>query len=102
MAGAGLLTLIQIFPYTLGANIGTTITAILAALITGELAAVTVAFAHLLFNVSGILFWWPFKGLPILLAEKFAEYSTKSKLIPVAYVVVLFFIIPISIIYISS
>ena len=98
MAGAGLLTLIQIFPYTLGANIGTTITAILAALITGELAAVTVAFAHLLFNVSGILFWWPFKGLPILLAEKFAEYSTKSKLIPVAYVVIVFFIIPISII----
>ena len=32
MAGAGLLTLPQIFPYTLGSNIGTTITAILAAL----------------------------------------------------------------------
>ena len=102
MAGAGLLTLIQIFPYTLGSNIGTTITAILAALITGEVTAVTVAFAHLLFNVSGILIWWPLKKIPIMFAEKFAEYSTKNKLIPVVYVVVLFFIIPISIIYISS
>lgn len=102
MAGAGLLTLIQIFPYTLGANIGTTITAILAALITGELAAVTVAFAHLLFNISGIVVWWPFKRFPIFLAEKFAEYSTRSKIIPVAYVVILFFIVPISIIYIST
>ena len=102
MAGAGLLTLMQIFPYTLGANIGTTITAILAALITGESAAVTVAFAHLLFNISGILIWWPFKGLPVMLAEKFADYSTRNKIIPVAYVIILFFIIPISIIYISS
>ncbi|CAG0909215.1 unnamed protein product, partial [Cyprideis torosa] len=41
MAGAGLLTLVQIFPYTVGSNIGTTITAILAALVTGNVAAVT-------------------------------------------------------------
>ena len=102
MAGAGLLTLIQIFPYTLGANIGTTVTAILAALITGNIAAVTVAFTHLLFNISGIVFWWPLKKVPIFLAQKFAEYSTRSKLIPVAYVVILFFIIPVLVIYIVN
>lgn len=102
MAGAGLLTLVQIFPYTLGANIGTTVTAILAALITGNIAAVTVAFAHLLFNIAGIIVWWPFKVVPITLAEKFAEYSIKNKLIPVAYVVVLFFIIPVLVIYIVN
>ena len=102
MAGAGLLSLIQIFPYTLGSNIGTTITAILAALLTGNVAALTVAFAHLLFNVSGIMFWWPLKKLPLFLAEKFAEYSIKNKLIPVAYVVILFFVIPISVIYLVN
>lgn len=102
MAGAGLLTLIQIFPYTLGANIGTTITAMLAALITSNPAAITVAFAHLLFNITGIVVWWPFKRVPIRFAQKFAEYSTKNKLIPVAYVLILFFIIPISIILIFS
>ena len=102
MAGAGLLTLIQIFPYTLGSNIGTTVTAMLAALMTGSLAAITVAFAHLLFNISGILVWWPFKKVPITLAEKFAEYSTKNKLIPVAYVLIMFFIIPILVIFIFN
>ena len=102
MAGAGLLTLVQIFPYTLGSNIGTTVTAILAALLTGNVAALTVAFAHLLFNISGIIFWWPFKQLPLFLANKFAEYSIKNRLIPVAYILVLFFIIPVLVIYLVN
>jgi sodium-dependent phosphate cotransporter len=102
MAGAGLLTLEQIFPYTLGSNIGTTITAMLAALLTGSPAAVIVAFSHLIFNISGIILWWPFKKLPILLARNFAEYSTRSKIIPVAYVLVLFFLIPLLIIFIFN
>lgn len=102
MAGAGLLSLGQIFPYTLGSNIGTTITAILAALITGNVAAVVVAFSHLLFNICGIVIWWPLKVVPLTLAEKFAEYSTRSKIIPLAYVIVLFFVIPLVVIYLSN
>ena len=102
MAGAGLLTLRQIFPYTVGSNIGTTVTAILAALVTGNITAVTVAFSHLLFNISGIIVWFPFKEVPIKIAELFAEYSTRSKLIPVGYVVITFFIIPILFVYLFS
>ena len=102
LAGAGLLTLRQIFPYTLGSNIGTTITAILAALVTGNIAAVTVAFSHLLFNISGIVIWWPLGKVPMTIAEKFAEYSTRNKIIPIAYVIVLFFIIPGIVIYLSQ
>ena len=100
LAGAGLLTLVQIFPYTLGANIGTTITAILAALVTGNLAAIIVAFSHLLFNISGMVILWPLKALPIFLAQKFASFSTKNKLIPVVYVLFVFFFLPISLIFI--
>ncbi len=99
MAGAGLLTLKQIFPYTLGANVGTTVTAILASLVTGNITAVTVAFAHLLFNIFGILFWWPLKKVPISIAESFAENATKNKFIPVIYILIMFFIIPISFIF---
>lgn len=102
MAGAGLLTLGQIFPYTLGSNIGTTVTAILAALLTQNVAAVVVAFSHLLFNISGIIVWWPLKSVPIFLAEKFAEYSIKTKLVPLFYILILFFIIPITVIYFFS
>jgi len=102
MAGAGILKLRQIFPYTLGSNIGTTVTAILASLITGNIAAVIVAFSHLLFNVTGIVILWPFKKIPIKLAEKFSEYSVKSKVIPVAYVLIMFFIIPLIVIAIAG
>jgi sodium-dependent phosphate cotransporter len=94
LAGAGILTLIQIFPFTLGANVGTTITAMLASLVTGNPAAVTVAFAHLFFNIFGILIIWPFKRIPIFLATTLAGWSLKSKLIPLAYVVIIFFVIP--------
>lgn len=100
LAGAGLLTLTQIFPYTLGANIGTTITAILAALVTGNLSAIIVAFSHMLFNISGIIIWWPFKAFPIFLAKKFAAFSIKSKLIPVLYIMIAFFLLPILLIII--
>ena len=102
MAGAGLLTLIQIFPYALGANVGTTITAILAALITGNPAAVVVAFSHTIFNLSGIIVWWPLMKFPIFLATKFAELATKSKLIPVAFVLFTFFALPLLVIYLST
>ena len=102
MAGAGLLTLEQIFPYTLGSNIGTTITAILAALITGNIAAVAVAFAHTIFNICGIILWWPLKIVPITMARKFAELSIKNKFIPLAYVLIVFFIIPLLVIYLTN
>jgi sodium-dependent phosphate cotransporter len=95
LAGAGLLTLIQIFPYTLGANIGTTVTAILAALVTGNLSAIIVAFSHLLFNISGIIIWWPLKFVPISLAQKFAQIAARKKIIPILYIVIVFFLIPI-------
>lgn len=100
MAGAGILTLAQIFPYTLGANIGTTITAILASLATGNINAVVVAFAHLIFNISGILIWWPLSRVPIFLANTLAEFSIKNKIYPFIYVLTLFFVIPLAVILI--
>jgi sodium-dependent phosphate cotransporter len=99
LAGAGLLTLRQIFPFTLGANLGTTITAMLAALVLGAETAVTVAVVHVLFNVVGILVIWPFREIPIRLATKLADLSIRSKLIPLVYVVTVFFLIPIALIY---
>jgi len=99
MAGAGLLTIVQIFPYTIGANLGTTVTAILAALVTGNLSAIIVAFSHLLFNISGMVIWWPLKSVPIFLAQKFSQFSLRNKIIPILYILVVFFVIPIVLIY---
>lgn len=98
MAGAGLLTIEQIFPYTLGANIGTTITAILASLVTANPNAVIVAFAHTIFNISGIFIWWPLKVVPITIAKKMGDFALISKLIPVGYIILFFFILPVAMI----
>ncbi len=96
------MTLRQIFPFTLGSNVGTTITAILASLVISNEAALTVAFAHLLFNVFGIVLIWPFRGVPLYLAEHLSDLSVRSKLIPLAYIVISFFIIPLSLIYLAG
>jgi len=94
LAGSGVLNLVQIFPYTLGANLGTTATAILASLATGNVAAVTIAFAHMFFNLLGIAVFWPLKIIPLSIARKMADYAVKSKILPIAFVITMFFIIP--------
>lgn len=103
LVGAGLITLMQIFPYTLGSNVGTTITAVLASFATGNLIAVTVAFTHVLFNAVAILIVWPIpvlRRLPMKIAEFMAGLAIKNKLIPIAYVVVLFYLVPLVVILI--
>ena len=97
LVGAGLLNLTQVFPYTLGANIGTTVTANLVALSTGNAAAVTVSLAHLLFNVFGICLIWPVgkvRRIPILLAERMSAATMRTRLAPVIYIVLAFFALP--------
>lgn len=79
LVGAGILTVKKILPYTLGANIGTTITAMLAAFCTLNPIAITTAFSHLVFNILGILIFYPLKAIPIGLAKWFAEITAQSK-----------------------
>ena len=96
LAGAGVLTIRQIYPFTLGANIGTTITALLASL-TLNVTAMVAAFAHLFFNLFGILLIYcnPFlRDIPLKLSEKFSDLSIKSKVYPIVYLLVAFFLIP--------
>ncbi|MDO9548640.1 MAG: Na/Pi symporter [Candidatus Marinimicrobia bacterium] len=94
LAAAGVLSLKKIFPYDLGANVGTTITAFLASLATSNADALTIAFSHLLFNVLGILIWLPLKNVPITMATVFARWSVRHRWIPIAYILLVFFLIP--------
>lgn len=79
LVGAGLITVEQVFPYTLGANIGTTVTALMAALTFGQGAAMSVAIAHLLFNIFGITIIYPVRKIPIWTAKAIAAFVSKSK-----------------------
>lgn len=102
LAGAGILRLEQIFPYTLGANIGTTVTALLASLVSGTIAPLAVAFSHLIFNIFGIMIIWPIgkiRNIPIQLAKWFSEKAVQNRIFPFIYISVIFFIIPLTLIF---
>lgn len=101
LAGAGVLTLSQAFPVTLGANLGTTVTALLAALAaTGQNAeaGLTISLVHLLFNLSGTILIYPFepiRRIPMYLARTLAGVAVRSKALAVGYVVCLFYAVPV-------
>ena len=98
MFGAGVLTLEAGFPIMLGANIGTTITALLASSVTGP-AGLTIALVHLLFNVSGTLIFFPVKlvrRIPIRLSEKLADLAVRNWIWIVVYIVGVFIVVPLA------
>ncbi len=97
LAAAGVVTLRNIFPVTLGANVGTTITALLAALASGSVDALTIALVHTTFNVIGILILYPMpsvRAIPLRAAERMADLAVERHTMAVAYVITLFIVIP--------
>ena len=98
MSAAGVLSLRNAFPVTLGANVGTTITALLAALATDAPEALTIALVHTIFNVVGILLVYPFptlRKIPIRASEALAAIAVERRTYAVAYVALAFIVIPV-------
>lgn len=96
LAAAGIMTVEQVFPVALGANVGTTVTALLASL-TGNVYGLTIALVHLLFNVTGILIFYPLafmRNIPVRLAKLMGRVAGRSAWLAVGYVLVVFFVIP--------
>lgn len=107
LAGTGLLTLEEVYPFTLGANIGTCITALIAAtaVLDNHLPALEIAMVHLLFNISGVVLIYgvPFlRNLPILAARSLAETATQRKYVAFTYIFCVFFLIPTILLGITS
>lgn len=107
LAAAGLLTLPQAFPVTLGANLGTTVTAFLAALaVSGPnaVAGLEIALVHLLFNVSGIALVYPvasIRRVPLRLAVALTRVALRSKKLVVVWIVGVFYGLPAAIVLIG-
>jgi sodium-dependent phosphate cotransporter len=105
LVAAGIVTLPQVFPFTIGANLGTTVTALIAALSTGSVAAVTVACSHLMFNVTGTLLVFvppPMRAIPLALARALGRLTVRNRLYAVAYVAAVFFVIPFLLLLLSG
>ncbi|GAA4840360.1 Na/Pi symporter [Garicola koreensis] len=105
LAGSGALTLRQIYPFTLGANIGTTLTALVAAFaFDGELGtiALTAALVHLFFNVFATLLIFGIPGmreLPLKGAQWLANLAVERKTYAVGWVLVVFLALPLALIF---
>lgn len=104
LVASGLLLVQNAYPITLGANVGTTITALLAAFAAGTVSGLTIALVHLLFNLYGIVILYPIpkiRRIPIALANGLAGIAVTRKWVAVAYVAGAFIALPILIIVVT-
>ena len=108
LAGSGIFGLSQIYPFTLGANIGTCITALLAATaVSGKEAvpALEIAMVHMLYNFLGVvvIYGIPFLcQLPLIGAQKLADVASERKYLAFVYILGVFFVIPAILLGIST
>ena len=104
LVATGKIKFRHVYPFIIGANIGTTITALLAAIFKSP-EAISIAVAHLLFNVIGgvIFLLIPLLNkLPILLAEILGDLCMKYRIISVIYIIITFFLLPFAFIYMTK
>ena len=102
LAAVGLINLEDMLPLTLGANIGTCLTGIMAATVvtSNPVQAWQVALCHLFFNIFGIVIWYPIpllRKVPLDCARFLGKMTTNpkwGKVFPLVYTFVVFLIIP--------
>ncbi len=98
MAAAGVVTIRSVYPITLGANVGTTITALLASLAVLRPEGLTIALVHTLFNVFAIVIIYPvpvIRDLPLRAAVWTAKVATEHRSLVLGYVIGLFIVVPV-------
>lgn len=108
LVGMGIISLKRMYPLTLGSNIGTTATSVLAALATesdaGLVNAMQIALCHFFFNISGILIWYPIpilRRVPIRAAMYLGNTTAEYRWFAVLYLIFAFFVIPCTILGLS-
>lgn len=104
LVAEGKVSLKKSFPFIIGANIGTTITAAIAAIYKTE-AAIALALVHFFFNLIGALIFMPFpvvRNMPVRIALFMGQKSVQNRIVGFAYILLTFFIIPFFLIYFNK
>lgn len=106
LVGIGVVSLERTYPLTLGANIGTTVTSILAAMAATSnfQQSLQIALCHLFFNISGIALWYPvpaMRRVPIRGAKVLGNTTANYRWFAFAYLFVAFFILPATVLGLS-
>merc|ERR1712038_158533 len=97
LCGVGILPLEKMLPLTLGANIGTTVTSMMASLVSLKFGAVQIALCHLFFNLTGIVLWFPvpaMRQVPLGAARLLGLYAAHFRFVPLAYLLFAFVLVP--------
>ena len=105
LCAAGILSLENAFPIMLGANIGTTVTALLASTAVDSSAGLTIALVHALFNVAGTVCIYPFRAVrrvPLALARNLAIAASRNPVYVLFYVLGAFVGVPLVGIWITN
>ncbi|MCE7993887.1 MAG: Na/Pi cotransporter family protein [Roseivirga sp.] len=103
LVASGRVSLKNAFPFIMGANLGTTITALLAAFNRTE-AALSIALVHVLINLIGVLIFLPFpviRRIPVQIAYRFGAMTLESRVIGFSYMIFTFFLLPFTLIYLN-
>ncbi|XP_019408961.1 PREDICTED: sodium-dependent phosphate transport protein 2B [Crocodylus porosus] len=106
LVGIGVISIQRAYPLTLGSNIGTTTTAILAALASPGSTlqySLQIALCHFFFNVSGIILFYPipYTRLPIHLAKVLGNITATYRWFSGFYLFICFFLIPVGVLFLS-
>lgn len=104
LVATGKISLKQSFPYILGANLGTTITALIAALYHSN-EAISIAIVHVLFNLIGILIFLPFtsvRKIPLKMASRLGRITLRHRFAGFAYILFTFFLLPFILIFFNQ
>jgi solute carrier family 34 (sodium-dependent phosphate cotransporter) len=89
LCAAGILALRNAYPITIGANIGTTMTALLAALAVDETAGLVIALVHFTYNVTAVLIIYPLpqiRYIPLRVAMALGNQAAKRRWVVFVYV----------------
>ena len=105
LAGVGVLKLEAMYPLVLGADVGTTFTALMAAMVSSKVESLQIALVHLFFNITGIIIWYPIpfmRQVPLRTATMIGKVTRQWKGFPLVFIVVMFFLMPMLLLGISA
>ena len=99
LVGMGVIELERMYPLTLGSNIGTTATGMLAAMAASSDKlgpSLQIALCHLFFNISGILLFFPIPKMrfPIPLAKLMGRTTAEFRWFAIFYLIIMFMVVP--------
>ena len=105
LVGMGALRLEQMFPLTLGANIGTTVTGLMASMVSNSIDSLRVALAHLMFNITGIFIFYPLpfmRKIPLNAARSLGKATRIWRGFPILYIFIMFVLLPLFFLALSA